>query len=85
MRLVGNGGRTLQSGEGRRPSGAARYEAERLVALARDMLDERDQIARDHLGLALSAFSNARRLTESLMPARCTSLSVQNGPIRSLN
>ena len=40
---------------------AARHEAERLIALAADLLDKKqDQIARDHLGLALDALDHSR-------------------------
>ena len=64
-------GRTLQVGEEHGGTGAARYEAERLVALARDMLDERDQIARDHLGHALDAMSDrGREAASSRDPGR---------------
>ncbi len=40
---------------------AARHEAERLIALAADLLDNKqDQIARDHLGLALDALDHSQ-------------------------
>lgn len=40
--------------------GSGRVEAQRLIALAMDLLDEQDEIARDYLGHALNTldFSN---------------------------
>lgn len=48
-----------------------RIEAERLIALAMDMLDaSRDQIAHDHMGLALSAMDHCREQERSAASAK---------------